>query len=135
METGSLISPGLKAAFDGVVPFVVGTSSSDGTPNITFMSKLFHIDEHHVALSHQFMNKTWKNLLQNPVFMAFVTNPETLEMWKLQLEFIEQQEDGPVFEDMEMELLALATPENITFSLHSALICRILAVEEVFPGI
>lgn len=135
METHSHITPGLKRAFDGVVPFVVGTSSLDGTPNITFMSKLFYIDDFHVALSHQFMNKTWKNLVENPSFMAFVTNPETFGMWKLQLEFIEQKNEGPVFEEMEMELLALTTPQNITFSLHSALVCKVLRVEEVYKGI
>jgi len=135
METGVVISTELKRAFDGVVPFVVATSSSDGIPNITFMSKLFYVDKAHVALSHQFMNKTWKNILDHPVFLAFVTDPETLGMWKVQLQFVEQQHEGPIFEDMEMELMALTTPQNITFSLQSALICKILTVEQVFKVI
>lgn len=135
METKTLIPPGLKQAFDGVIPFVIGTSSLTGNPNITFMSRLFCVDDTHVALSHQFMNKTWKNLKENPFFVAFVTHPETFGMWKLHLEYIEEKKEGFVFEEMEMELLALSTPQNITFSLQSALICKVLRVEEVFKGI
>ena len=134
MATSNFFSPELKGAFDGIIPFVIGTSSLEEIANITFMSKLFYIDEAYIAISHQFMNKTWKNLVENPFFVAFVTNPETFGMWKLHLRFVEEQKEGPVFEQMEMELMALTTPQNISFNLLSALICRILKVEEVYKG-
>jgi hypothetical protein len=132
MHHDTLLNPELNRAFDGVVPFVVGTCDGEATPNITFMSQLFYVDEQHLALSYQFMNKTWRNLQTNPVFMTFVTNPDTLSMWKIKLQFLEEKKEGPVFEDMEMQLLALATPQHIHFSLHSALICKVLSVEKVF---
>lgn len=124
----------LKRAFDGVVPFVIGTFDAEGVPNITFMSQLFYVDEQHLAISHQFMNKTWRNLQENPLFMAFVTDPDTFEMWKVKLEYLETKKEGSVFEDMEMQLMALATPEGINFNLQSALICKVISIEKVFEG-
>lgn len=125
-------SDAFRRAMDGVVPFVVGTCDEHAIPNITFMSQLFYVDEQHVAISYQFMNKTWRNLQVNPEFTAFLTNPDTFTLWKLRLEFLEEKREGPVFEEMEMQLLALSTPQHITFSLHSALICKVLAIEKVF---
>lgn len=134
MAKENIITPDMQRAFDGVIPFIIGTFDARGMPNITFMSQLFYVDEQHLAISHQFMNKTWRNLLLNPVFMTFVTNPDTMAMWKIKLEFLEQKEEGPVFEEIEMQLMALATPEGINFKLHSALICKIIAIEKVFDG-
>ena len=120
---------------EGVIPAVIATSSADGIPNITFISRLYKIDEARVGLSYQFMNKTWHNLLENPNCTAFITFADTMAMWKLKLQFEEEVTEGPVFEEMEMQLMALATPQQIDFSLHSALICRIVAVEPVFEGV
>lgn len=135
MESTTVLPHEILRALDGVVPFVIGTTDADGMPNITFMSQLFYVDEQHLAMSYQFMNKTWRNLQTNPGFTAFATNPDTISMWKLRLEFIEEKKEGPIFEEMEMQLMALATPQHITFSLHSALICKVISVEKVFEGI
>ena len=135
MKKQNSLPPEIRSALDGVVPFVIGSTAADGTPNITFMSQLFYVDEEHVALSYQFMNKTWRNLQVNPVFTAVATRPDDISMWKLVLEYVEQQTAGPIFEEMEMQLMALATPQNINFSLHAALICRLLSVEKIFDGL
>ncbi|WP_224995795.1 hypothetical protein [Cesiribacter sp. SM1] len=127
-------SQSLQRAFDGIIPLVAGTCAADGTPNITFMSQFFYVDEQHVAISYQFMNKTWRNLNINPIFTTLVTNPDTMAMWKLKLQYVEEQKEGPIFEEMEMQLMALSTPENINFSLRSAVICRVLSIENVFEG-
>ena len=132
MAPHTTITPELRKALDGVIPFVIGTCGADGKPNITFMSQLFYVDDQHVALSYQFMNKTWRNLLHNPLCTAMLTCPESTKLWRLRLQFVEEKQDGAIFEEMEMQLMALATPQHISFSLHSALICKILAIEEVF---
>ncbi|WP_224995797.1 pyridoxamine 5'-phosphate oxidase family protein [Cesiribacter sp. SM1] len=134
MSANQYISSALRSALDGVIPFVVGTCDPEGIPNITFMSRLFYVDEQHVAISYQFMNKTRRNLLANSTCLAFVTSPDTMRMWKLKLQYVEEQKEGPIFEEMEMQLMALSTPDNISFSLYSAIICKILSIEEVFEG-
>lgn len=135
MESNGLLPAGIRSALDGVIPFVIGSTDADGTPNITFMSQLFYVDEQHLALSYQFMNKTWRNLQVNPIFTALATSPDDISMWRLRLQFLEQKKEGPIFEEMEMRLMALATPQHITFCLHSALICKIISVEKIFDGL
>lgn len=134
MPTEVKIPLGVRNAMDGLVPLVVGTADAEGTPNITFMSQLYYVDEQHAALSYQFMNKTWRNMRHNPFFTVLITNPEDCSMWKLELKFLEEKKEGPIFEEMEMQLLALATPQHIQFNLHSALICRLVSYEQVFAG-
>jgi hypothetical protein len=128
------ITPELRKALDSVIPLMVCTCGDGDNPNISIMSQLYYINEQQVALSYQFMNKTWRNLLVNPVFTALVLEPEKMSIWRLRLEYLEEKTEGPIFEEMEMQILALSTPENISFSLHSALICKVIFVEEVFEG-
>jgi hypothetical protein len=45
-------------------------------------------------------------LQENP-FSAIVTDPILMAFWKLPLIFLEEQKKGPMFEEMEMQLLAL----------------------------
>lgn len=134
MTTEVKIPQGVREAMDGLIPLVVGTADAEGIPNITFMSQLYYVDEQHAALSYQFMNKTWRNIRQNPFFTVFITNPEEFSMWKLELKFLEEKQEGPVFEEMEMQLLALATPQHIQYNFHSALICKIVSFKQVFEG-
>jgi predicted pyridoxine 5'-phosphate oxidase superfamily flavin-nucleotide-binding protein len=93
----------------GVVPSTLATCSADGTPNVTYISQVFYVDDHHVALSWQFMNKTWRNLQENPRATVMITCPGTFSMWKLKLRFREKQTEGPVFEQMDMQLMAIAS--------------------------
>lgn len=73
----------LKAALDGVIPPTLATSSGDGTPNVTYISKVYWINEGELAISHQFFNKTWRNLNENPYLILVVTNPITGNQWEI----------------------------------------------------
>ena len=42
------------------------TCSLEGEPNITEISQVHLVDDTHVALSHQFFNKTQRNVRENP---------------------------------------------------------------------
>ena len=62
-------SPGLDAlrtCLEGVIPSVIATVDTEGTPNITYVSQVHYVDKEHVALSFQFFNKTRENILNNP---------------------------------------------------------------------
>ena len=45
-------------AMQGLISACVKTCSAAGEPNTTASSQVWYVDEDHVALSHQFFNKT-----------------------------------------------------------------------------
>ena len=67
IPTGAIVIEGIlpdeiKPAMQGVIPSHVVTCSRDGTPNASAISQVYYVDPDHVALSHQFFNKTKRNL-------------------------------------------------------------------------
>ncbi|MFH4965024.1 pyridoxamine 5'-phosphate oxidase family protein [Gaetbulibacter sp. M235] len=123
-------------AFQGVIPATIATLSQEGTPNVTYISQVFYIDESHLAISNQFFNKTWKNIQANPKFAIALTCPETSILWKLELEFIDEQKEGEVFDEMDMMIEAINSMfrNQTPFKLQSALICRILQIKNIHPN-
>ena len=65
MSTAPRLSE-LTPCFQGIIPSFIATSDAHGVPNVTYLSQVYFVDEHHVALSCQFFNKTRRNLDENP---------------------------------------------------------------------
>lgn len=122
----------IKAAMQGVIPSHVVTCSHDGTPNASAISQVYYVDADHVALSHQFFNKTKHNLEENPRAMAWAISPETFEAWDLELEFVRSETSGPIFDVMEMQIEAIASMVGMKgiFKLRAADIFRVIAVSK-----
>jgi uncharacterized protein len=122
----------IKAAMQGVIPSHVVTCSHDGTPNASAISQVYYVDADHVALSHQFFNKTKRNLEENPRAMAWVISPETFEAWDLELEFVRSETSGPIFDIMEMQIEAIASMVGMKgiFKLRAADVFRVIAVSK-----
>jgi len=122
----------IKAAMQGVIPSHVVTCSHDGTPNASAISQVYYVDAGHVALSHQFFNKTKRNLEENPRAMAWVISPETFEAWDLELEFVRSETSGPIFDIMEMQIEAIASMVGMKgiFKLRAADVFRVIAVSK-----
>jgi predicted pyridoxine 5'-phosphate oxidase superfamily flavin-nucleotide-binding protein len=123
----------IRAALEGVIPASIGTCSLDGTPNATYVSQVFYVDPEHVALSFQFFNKTVRNIEENPRACVIVTDPISAQAWTLEIEFERAEETGPVFDQMEMQLEAIASMQGMqdVFKLRAAHVYR---VTEVRPG-
>jgi adenylate cyclase len=114
--------------FEGVIPSIVATASRDGTPNISYISQIFYIDDQHVALSNQFMSKTVANILENPRAQAVVVDPIAGRQNTLDLMFDHAETSGPRFEQFAARLSAIAAHrgmENI-MALRSADIYRVI---------
>jgi uncharacterized protein len=128
------ITPEMIPAFQGVIPATIATVSKEGIPNVTYISQVFYIDESHLAISNQFFNKTWKNIHSNPMIAIALTCPETSDLWKLEVEFIEEQKDGEVFDEMDMMIEAINSmfSGKTCFKLESALICRVRHVSHIY---
>lgn len=123
----------MMASLQGVIPAVIASSSAGGIPNITFISQVYYVNENHIALSQQFFNKTVRNIAENPRATVVVTCPLTYKMFKLQLWFKESIREGAVFDNMHLQLEAIAgiQGQTGTFHLKSADIFEVVGLEVI----
>ena len=122
----------LMPALQGALPGTVSTCSKDGEPNVSFITQVYYVDDNHVALSRQFFNKTARNMTENPMAEVIAAHPETGEDWSLDVEYLRSETEGDLFENMEMQLEAIATNEGMegVYHLLSADICKIISIEK-----
>jgi hypothetical protein len=120
----------IKPAMQGVIPSHVVTCAADGTPNASAISQVYYVDADHVALSHQFFNKTKRNIEENPQAAVWLIHPETFETWDLELAFDHSETSGPIFEVMNMQIEAIASMVGMKgiFKLRAADIFRVVSV-------
>ena len=104
-----MISEELQPVFQGIYPSVITTCSADGEPNTTLISQVFYVDPDHVALSYQFFGKTNRNIEQNPYAAVMVLHPESTASYHLDLHFLRRETEGDLFEQMDMQLTAIAS--------------------------
>ena len=122
MEPATLRLEDLWACFQGMIPAALSTCASDGTPNITFISQVYYVDSTHIAISHQFFNKTHRNVRENPLACAMMLDPRTLQAYRLALRFDHSEASGPLFDSMSLQLQAIASHAGMTdvFRLRAA---------------
>jgi adenylate cyclase len=124
--------------FDGIIPAVMATAARDGTPNVSYISHVYYIDEGHVALSNQFMSKTVANIMENPRLQAMIANAVSGRQILLDLMFERSENAGPLFEQMSAQVSAVAEHHGMghVMKLRSADIYRILdyTVQELREG-
>ena len=123
----------LQGAMQGIVPSMIVTVSKEGVPNIAYISQVFYVDDQHVALSHQFFNKSIRNLHENPYVCANIVNPDTGKSWKLNLAFSHSETEGQIFESMRAQLEAIASMMGMedVFSLKASEIFNIVSIENI----
>ncbi len=121
----------LQRAFEGVIPAVIATASSDGIPNVTYLSRIRIVDDDHVALSNQFFSKTTRNLAENPVASLIVTDPWTFEEHRLEVTYERTERRGPVFDRLREDVAEAAALHGMegVFHLRTADIYRVLAID------
>ena len=132
MSKMGILPDEIKAAMQGVIPSHVVTCSRDGIPNASVISQVYYVDADHVALSHQFFNKTMRNVRENPYAAVCVTHPETFETWDLEVEYHHSETEGPIFEQMDMQIEAIASMTGMKgiFKLRAADVYRVLSVQK-----
>lgn len=123
----------IMPSLQGVIPTIVATSSLGHIPNVTYISQVYYVDGEHVALSYQFFNKTIRNVRENPILVAIVTCPVQYVLYKLTLRYKESQTSGEIFDNMSMQLDALAIVQHkeSIFKLKAADIYEVLSIEKI----
>jgi adenylate cyclase len=120
----------VRSCLEGVVPAVVATAAADGTPNITYLSKVHYVDHEHVALSNQFFSKTTRNLAENPNASMLVVSP-SYEQYRLTVQYERTERRGPIFEGLRQDVDAVASLTGMqdVFKLRAADVYRVVAIE------
>lgn len=123
----------IAVCFEGEVPSAIATASADGTPNITYLSKVHLVDDEHVALTDQFFSKTNRNLAENPYACVLVIDPATYDQWRLLLRYERSERRGRLFDrlDRDIEAIAALTGMSGVFKLRGVDIYRVLEIERV----
>jgi adenylate cyclase len=123
----------LALCFEGAVPAVIATAAADGTPNITYISRVQRVDDERIALSNQFFSKTSRNLAENPRASVVILDPTTYDQYRLAIAYERTERRGPVFERLRADVDALAALEGMqdVFKLRAADIYRVLHIERM----
>src|SRR5918996_775685 len=123
----------IRPVLDNGIPAVMVTCSADGIPNVTVISQVYFVDEHHAALSFQFFSKTIRNVRENPHAFVCLADIAGQADWILQLRFQRSETEGAIFEamDMQIEAIASATGMSGIFKLRAADIYRVLSAEKM----
>jgi len=123
----------IRACMDGAIPAAVATCAPDGTPNVSLVSQVFYVDGAHVALSYQFFNKTRQNVLSTLRATALAIDPQTIARYRLALDYVRTEVDGPLFERMKAHLAGIASHTGMAgvFKLQGADVYRVRAIDPV----
>jgi flavin reductase (DIM6/NTAB) family NADH-FMN oxidoreductase RutF len=136
VTTEALLPDEIRPVMESGIPAQVGTCSSDGIPNATEISRVYYVDPRHVALSNQFFSKTVRNIRENPHACVNLNDVEGCTNWLLHLEFDHSETEGPTFDEMDMQIEAIAsmTGMSAVFKLRAADIYRVTSVEKIEFG-
>ena len=112
----------IQLCFEGAVPAVIATASADGTPNVTYLSRVHLVDHERVALSNQFFSKTARNLAENPRASVLLIEPASYDQYRVRMIYERTERRGPVFERLRADIDALAALEGMedVFKLQAA---------------
>jgi predicted pyridoxine 5'-phosphate oxidase superfamily flavin-nucleotide-binding protein len=134
--TESISLSDLALCFEGVIPAVIATAAADGTPNVTYLSKVCMVDEERVALSNQFFSKTSRNLAENPRGSILLIHPLTYDQFRLTLVYERTERRGDVFERLREDVDAVAALQGMqdVFKLRAADIYRVLHIEHLLAA-
>ena len=67
------------------------------------------MDNEHIATSYQFFNKTRQNILENPYARVLVVHPYTAARYRLLIQYLRTETEGPLFERMKAKLAGIAS--------------------------
>jgi adenylate cyclase len=129
-EPAELTLRDIAPCFNGLIPIVVTTVSGDGVPNVTYLSRVLPVDGERFAVSNQFMSKSHRNVVENPVACFLIQDPQTAEQFRIWATFEQTLRHGPTFDRVRNELALVAALNRMqdVFRLTSADVYRAIRI-------
>lgn len=123
----------IRHCLEGAIPGVMATCDADGNPNAAFLSQVEYVDSSHIALSFQFFNKTRENVLVNPRTRLQLIDPRNGSTYRLDIEYLRTETEGPLFERMKAKLAGIASHTGMAgiFKLRGSDTYYVHHIEEV----
>lgn len=123
----------VRECLDSAIPCAIATVAADGVPNVTYVSHAEYIDADHLALSFQFFNKTRENVLASGSALLYATDSESGASYRLRLDYLRTESEGPLFERMKARLAGIASRSGMSavFRLRGADVYRVGGIEAV----
>ncbi|MES2895986.1 MAG: GAF domain-containing protein [Pseudomonadota bacterium] len=118
----------IRDCFEGVIPSIVATLDAAGTPNVSYLSQVYLVDETHVALSNQFFSKTVANVKATGRAALVVVDGRTGQQYALDLAYERSLGEGETFERMAAQLKAISSQHAMgeVMALRSADLYRVI---------
>ncbi|MFT3953291.1 MAG: GAF domain-containing protein [Piscinibacter sp.] len=125
----------VRRLLEGVIPPVMCTVSADKVPHVNYLSHAEYIDDEHVALTYQFLNRSRQNVLATGRVALCVEDPFTGTGVVLQLRYLRTDTEGPVFERLRAKLAGIAAQTGMekVFHLRGADLYRVESLRKVDP--
>ncbi|MGB3069549.1 MAG: GAF domain-containing protein [Ottowia sp.] len=122
---------GIRRILDGAIPPTLCTASSEGVPHVNLLSHVEYVDEHHVALTYQFFNRSRDNVLATRRACLMLEDPGSGANVVLQLRYLRTEAEGPLFERLRAKLAGIAAHTGMehVFRLRGADIYEVLSIE------
>src|SRR4029079_2325144 len=126
----------IRACFEGAIPAVIATAAADGTPNITYLSRVRLVDDERIALSNQFFSKTVRNLAENPRASVLLIDPVSYDQYRVTLVYERTERRGAIFDRLreDVDAVAAVTGMQDVFKLRAADVYRVTDVEQITWG-
>ena len=124
-----LINDEMRAVFEKIKVFSVGTAAEDGTPNVAPIATVQFQGDDEVWLGDNYMKKTLANVRENPRMAIYAWDPDTKRCYQLKGR-VEVRTEGAEYEEMKAKMKA----KNEAYPAKSLLILRVEEVYSCTPG-
>ncbi|KQV48775.1 hypothetical protein ASC95_23065 [Pelomonas sp. Root1217] len=125
----------VRRLLEGVIPPAMCSVGADGMPHVNYLSHAEYLDDEHVALTYQFLNRARANILATGRVALSVEDPITGVSVLLQLRYERTETEGPVFERLRAKLAGIAAQTGMekVFHLRGADVYRVESLRKLDP--
>lgn len=124
-----MIPEEMLPALMGVVPATLITCCNNGIPNITNISRVWYVDQNHVAIANHMLKKSIRNLQENPYAFIRTMDTNTFSTWEIEVKYEGPRTNGEIFVEMtnQFGILSMMLNSELPITVQSAEIFSVLS--------